>query len=170
MGTKGFIPEIKKYTTTYQPPPPGGARMLANSDHPSFIAGIESLLDFHDWVARVVLPIAFQWIEENYDEVYEHIDQDKQDDVDVVIAAAYQLIQDLEEPSCLEKFKGLTKKLASGELAEPDPSKINPIWAKITTEVRAATAQAFEKERQYLDDTIPGAQPDQPAQGDPEGA
>jgi hypothetical protein len=113
---------------------------------------MEALDDFHDWVARVVLPIAFQWIEENYDEVYENIDKKYEDDVGVVIAAAYQLIQNR---SALTKLADQKKKFAEGKWNPPDPSTLNPIWATITNEVRAATAEAFEKEKQYLDDTIP---------------
>ncbi len=33
--------------------------------HPSWIAGLEGLDAYNHWVCEVVLPIAFQWIEEH---------------------------------------------------------------------------------------------------------
>ena len=152
VGPVNCLPGMMKKFTTYCQPPSGGVLPFrsAHSDHPSFLMGVEALNDFHDWVARVVLPIAFQWIEENYDAVYEQIDPDKRDDVGVVIAAAYQLIQN---PAALQTLLGQPKQSRSG--APPDDLTLNPIWAKITKKVRKATREAFEEQRPYLDDTIP---------------
>ena len=63
--------------------------------HPSYIAGIEALDSYNHWVAEVVMPIAFQWIEEHKAEVYGNVSDDLKDDVGVVIAAAFQLIKEL---------------------------------------------------------------------------
>jgi len=127
------------------------------SDHPSYITGMEALEDFHEWVARIVLPIAFQWIQENYDAVYDRIDPDKRDDVGVVIATAYEMIQDLE--GC-QKYAELMENLASGKVQEPDISTLNPVWTTITNTVRAASKQAFVGQEEFLDDTIPSRDSD----------
>src|SRR5580658_5603895 len=63
--------------------------------HPSWIAGMESLNAYSDWVSSVVLPIAFQWIEEHKPEVYAAVPPDLKDDVGVAIAAAFKLVSEL---------------------------------------------------------------------------
>src|SRR5215469_14649068 len=102
MGTSsvGSTPIVKKYTT-YPAPGVGLDRREYEvwEDHPSWITGVEALQHFHFWVANAVLPIAFRWIDENYDEVYANIASENQDDVGVVIAAALQLMQTKEIPS-----------------------------------------------------------------------
>lgn len=121
-------------------------------DHPSWITGIDALESFHHWVSNVVLPIAFQWIEENHDEVYGSIPDDLYDDVGVVIAAAYELIKKKEAYQ-----KGLRTHLQIQEDKEQrklDTTKLNPIWTKITKGVRKSTEEIFKAEKPYLDDTI----------------
>ena len=147
----------KKYTTLCLMAKRSNPVRPAWSDHPSWITGMEALEDFHEWVARIVLPIAFQWIEENYDAVYEKIDPDKRDDVGVVISTAYQMIQELD---VCKKHAKLLEDLASGKLEEPDTSTLNPVWTTITNEVRAASKEAFEEQEPYLDDTIPSRDSD----------
>jgi hypothetical protein len=63
--------------------------------HPSWIAGMEALNAYGDWVSSFVLPIAFQWIEEHKPEVYASVPEELKDDVGVVIAAAFRLIKEL---------------------------------------------------------------------------
>jgi hypothetical protein len=148
----------RKYTTGLCPPPPGGEPCFASLpdwyDHPSWITGMQALEHYHHWVVAVVLPIAFQWIHEHYDEVYKLVPdrQKNEDDVGVVIAAAYQLVRQL---GAYEKGRAagedLKDKMDKGEF---DISRLNPIWAKITREVRKSTREIFDAERHYLDDTI----------------
>ena len=107
---------------------------------------------FHEWVARVVLPIAFEWIEDHKKQVYENIPKDLQDDVGVVIAAAYELVK---EKDAFKRGEGLRRKLEEArQQNELDTTTLNPVWARITQGVRKATREAFEAEKKYLDDTI----------------
>jgi hypothetical protein len=62
--------------------------------HPSWIAGMEALNAYGDWVSSFVLPIAFQWIEEHKAEVYASVPAELRDDVGVVIAAAFRLVKE----------------------------------------------------------------------------
>lgn len=121
-------------------------------NHPSLIAGVEALDAYQTWVSSVVLPIAFQWVEEHYDEVYANVPDGLKDDVGVVIAAAFQLVR--QTPAYkegLEKLEIYKKEKKEGTL---EPSDMNPIWTKITNEVRGATEKIFQAEKKYLDDTI----------------
>jgi hypothetical protein len=154
---------IIKHFTTYcpppppPPPPPGRPFNRDWEDHPSWITGIQALEEFHGWVARVVLPIAFQWIEENYKEVYAKVDklksdEDLKDDVGVVIAAAYELVK---QRKAFEKGQEASKKFEEDQKHDRlDTQTLNPVWARITQEVRRATKEAFDAEKKYLDDTV----------------
>jgi len=129
------------------------------ADHPSWITGLEALEHFHWWVATVVLPIAFEWIEEeqNYKEVYDLVEKrsggtQNHDDVGVVIAAAFELIQ----RKGLEGYKKSLKRIEEMRKEKPegfDSSKINPIWTQITRNVRAITADIFRAHHDTLDGT-----------------
>lgn len=119
--------------------------------HPSWIAGIEALDAYNHWVSEVVLPIAFQWIEEHKPEVYASIAEENKDDVGVVIAAAFKLVKELS--AYQNGLKALSKyetALADGTW---DPSTINPVWTKIVKEVREATEESFEEAGGVLGDT-----------------
>jgi hypothetical protein len=133
------------------------SKLPAFEDHPSWLTGLQAMEAFHQWVATIVLPIAFAWIYEHYDEVYGSIeklpDGDKyKDDVGVVIAAAFQLVKETKKyKEGVEAYEKLQEGLKSGSL---DTSKLNPIWTKITNEVRTATEGIFKAEKKYLDDTV----------------
>jgi len=145
---------ILKRSTSFLPPPPSGMKGLICDweNHPSLIAGVEALDAYQTWVSGVVLPIAFQWIEEHYDEIYSDIPTELQDDVGVVIAAAFQLVRQSQAyQEGLEELKKYEKDRKDGALKTND---LNPIWTKITKEVRKATEGAFQAEKKYLDDTI----------------
>ena len=159
----GIVPNgIVKHNTGYCPPPPPDDTGFSSKpdwvDHPSWITGMQALERFHHWVSAAVLPIAFQWIHENYDEVYEGIPDHLRDDVGVVIAAAFELVRKREAHS--EAYKKGQKSAEDLKLQMEtkkdkfDPSHLNPVWAKITREVRHATKSSFEAEKTYLDDTI----------------
>ncbi|MGA7340599.1 MAG: hypothetical protein WBE72_01110 [Terracidiphilus sp.] len=120
--------------------------------HPSWIGGIEALDAYNHWVCEVVLPIAFQWIEEHKSEVYASVPEELTDDMGVVIAAAFQLVRELSSyKNGLEESAAYESALAAGTW---DPAKINPVWTKIVQKVRAATRESFAAESSYLDDTI----------------
>ena len=120
--------------------------------HPSWIAGIEALNSYNFWVCEVMMPVAFQWIEEHHDEVYAHVAEEHKGDVGVVMAAAFQLVKEL--PSYkrwMEVYKSYEAALAAGTW---DSSEINPVWTKIVKQVRHDTEGAFAGQAEYLKDTI----------------
>ncbi len=122
-------------------------------NHPSLIAGVEALDAYQTWVSGVVLPIAFQWIEEHKKEVYDKISDKKLwDDVGVVIAAAFELVREKDAyKKGVQEYEAYKKELKSGTLKT---ESLNPIWTKIAQEVRKATNEIFQAEKKYLDDTI----------------
>jgi hypothetical protein len=119
--------------------------------HPSWIAGVEALNAYSDWVSSVVLPIAFQWIEEHKPEVYATVSEDLKDDMGVVIAAAFKLVKEL------SAYKDGLKKSAAYEAALADgtwdPSKTNPVWTSIVKKIRTGTEEAFAEQSSVLGDT-----------------
>jgi hypothetical protein len=118
--------------------------------HPSWIAGMEALNAYGDWVSSFVLPIAFQWIEEHKPEVYASVPEELKDDVGVVIAAAFRLIKELPAyQSGMEKSAAFEADVASGA---HDTSKTNPVWTGIVTKVRADTEKAFAEQASLLGD------------------
>lgn len=118
--------------------------------HPSWIAGIEALSAYSDWVDKVVLPIAFQWIEEHKKEVYATLPDELKDDVGVVIAAAFKLVKELPAHEAgLEKNAAYEAARAHGTW---DPSKTNPVWTSIVKKVRSETREAFAEKSSLLGD------------------
>jgi len=121
--------------------------------HPSWTAGVEALEDFNHWVNAVLLPIAFQWIEEHKPEVYANVPDELRDDVGVAIAAAFNLVKEL------PLYKQGRELRDTYEAARADgtwdSSKTNPVWSGIAKTVRAQTEQAFAEHSDHLGDTIP---------------
>lgn len=110
--------------------------------HPSWILGIESLNAYSHWVSSVVLPIAFQWIDEHRAEVYDTVPDNLKDDVGTVLAAAFKLIKNLPAYQ-----RGLTKNaMYQTAKANGDTAAINPAWASITQTVRTDTQAAFTQQ------------------------
>lgn len=131
-----------------RPPVPGAPRDWEM--HPSWIAGMESLNAYSDWVSSFVLPIAFQWIEEHKSEVYASVPDDLRDDVGVVIAAAFRLVkQHSSHQSGIGKSAAYEAELASGTY---DSSKTNPVWTALTKKVRTNTMEAFAEQASLLQD------------------
>ena len=121
--------------------------------HPSWITGMEALEDYNNWVNDIVLPIAFQWIEEHKPEVYASVPEKFRDDVGVVIAAAFKLVRELPaHKEGLEKCEAYETALDKGTW---DPSNTNPVWTGISRKIRAETKEAFAEQAPVLDDTIP---------------
>lgn len=118
--------------------------------HPSWIAGMEALNAYGDWVSSVVLPIAFQWIEEHKAQVYATVSDDLKDDVGVVMAAAFRLVKELPAyKKGLEMSAAYEAAVADGNF---DPSKTNPVWASIVKKVRTCTDEAFAEQSSLLGD------------------
>ena len=147
---------VNKMATTYiiQPcPPPQPCDVPSEWEaHPSWTLGIASLNSYNRWVAEVVLPIAFQWIEEHKTEVYAHIDKNMEDDVGVVIAAAFELIKGLGAyQKGLERYREFEQAKSDGTL---DQAKMNPVWTSIAKDVREATGEIFDVHKDVLKDTV----------------
>lgn len=135
-------------THHHKPPFPCGPRDWET--HPSWIAGMEALNTYGDWVSSVVLPIAFQWIEEHKSEVYASVPENLKDDVGVVIAAAFRLVKELPAyKNGLVKSAEYEAELASGTF---DSSKTNPVWTGITKKIRTCTEEAFAERSPILGD------------------
>jgi len=141
-----------KIDCDYCPPPhktpsPEGRRDWET--HPSWITGMEAMTAYSDWVSSVVLPIAFQWIEEHRPEVYATVQEDVKDDVGTVLAAAFKLVKELPAyKNGLEKRAAYEAAVASG-----DTAKINPVWTRVTKKVRASTEEAFAEQTSLLGDS-----------------
>jgi hypothetical protein len=119
--------------------------------HPSWIAGMESLNAYSNWVSSVVLPIAFQWIEENKPKVYATVPEDLKDDVGVVLAAAFNLIKEL--PAYKEGIKKGAAYDAAMTKGNRDSSKTNPVWTSIVKKIRTGTEDAFAEQSSRLGHT-----------------
>jgi hypothetical protein len=127
--------------------PPGFCLKKAHrnwSGHPSWIGAMEALDDYHRWVSQVVMPIAFQWIEEHRDEVYSSVKDPEKNDVGVVIASAFKLVKKMPAyKEGLKNAKPFNKAVKDGTFN----SKIhNPVWTKIVKKVRIETKKAFAEE------------------------
>lgn len=133
-----------------QPDPPDA--VPAWQTHPSLIAGIQSLNSYNQWVSEVVLPIAFQWIEEHKAEVYANIPENLKDDVGVVIAAAFDLVKHLTAyQKGLVKYEEYERAMKDGTW---DPTHINPVWTSIAKDIHEATEESFKIHKDVLKDTI----------------
>ena len=133
------------------PPPPVGA-VKDWEAHPSWTSGIAALNAYNQWVSDVVMPIAFQWIEEHKAEVYAHIPEDLKDDVGVVTAAAFELVKHLGAyQKGLVKYEEYQRALKDGTW---DPTNLNPVWTSIAKEVREASDEIFDAHKDVLKDTI----------------
>jgi hypothetical protein len=112
---------------------------------------MEALNAYSDWVSSLVLPVAFQWIEEHKAEVYASIPEELKDDVGVVIAAAFRLVKELPVyKDGIERGAAQEAEVAGGA---HDSSRINPVWTGITRKVRAETQEAFAEQAPLLGDT-----------------
>jgi hypothetical protein len=120
--------------------------------HPSLITGIQALNSYNQWVSEIVMPIAFQWIEEHKGEVYANIPENLKDDVGVVIAAAFDLVKHLPAyQKGLVKYEEYERALKDGTW---NPTHINPIWTSIAKDIHQATEESFEIHKDVLKDTI----------------
>jgi hypothetical protein len=138
------------YCPPYKHKHPSGGGHQDWEMHPSWIAGMDALNAYSAWVSSVVLPIAFQWIDEHKPEVYATVPEELKDDVGVVIAAAFKLIKELPAyKSGMEKSEKYEAAAADGTL---DSSKTNPVWTGIVKKVRTGTEEAFREQSSLLGD------------------
>ncbi|MDU2730505.1 MULTISPECIES: hypothetical protein [Pantoea] len=120
--------------------------------HPNYVNAVESLDAYNLWVCEVVLPIAFQWIQEHKDEVYANIPDDERDDVGVVVAAAFELIKNLDSfKNGSVEADNYEKEINNGTF---NPDKTNPVWSEISKEIRSSTDAIFARRKNKLKSTI----------------
>ncbi len=147
------MPHVKKfcvYCPPSQPKPSVPAPPRDWEMHPSWIAGMEALTAYGDWVSSIVLPIVFQWIEEHKSEVYASVPEELKDDVGVVIAAAFRLVKELPNyKNGMEQSASYEEGVASGS---HDSSTTNPVWTGIVKKVRTSTEEAFAEQASLLGD------------------
>jgi hypothetical protein len=118
--------------------------------HPSWIAGIDALSAYGDWVSSILLPIAFQWIEEHKPEVYATIPEEYRDDIGVVTAAAFKLVEQL--PACqIGRQKSVAYEAAQAA-GTWNSSKTNPVWTSIAEKIRDETSKAFAEKSALIGD------------------
>jgi hypothetical protein len=107
-----------------------------SDQHPSLYAAIEELMIYERWVSEVVLRIAFRWIDENKDKVYNGIPYELKDDIGVVINAAFNAVMN-ETP--IEGDKQVRA--------------FNPTWVEITKALQKARNDVFADQGQRVKDT-----------------
>ncbi|WMW42120.1 hypothetical protein [Bacillus subtilis] len=121
--------------------------------HSDWIMALEHLDAYNHWVSEIVLPIAFQWIEENKEDVYKDIPSDEIDDVGIVISKAFELIREKEAyQKGLEEYKKYEKDLKEESL---DTKKINPVWSSLTKELRESRLSIKKKYSSKFKSAIP---------------
>jgi hypothetical protein len=107
-------------------------------EHPSWIAGIEALDAYNNWVSEP--------------EVYASVPLELKDDIGVVVAAAFELVKTLPGYQAgLKESEAYEAALANGTW---NAAKTNPIWSGIVKEVRTNTQATFDAQAWILKDTI----------------
>lgn len=144
-----------KIVCTYTPTHPREAEAdAARKDwemHPSWTAGMEALEDYSRWVSEIVLPVAFQWIEEHKAEVYATVPDELKDDVGVVMAAAFKLVKEL--PAYQRGAEQASAYEAARNEGTLESGKINPVWTGIAKSIRSKTKEAFAEHSSLLGET-----------------
>jgi hypothetical protein len=120
--------------------------------HPDWIQAIKALESYNLWVCEVVMPIAFQWIEEHKKEVYDGLPPDQHDDVGVVIAKAFQLVK---EQAYYREGGKLTQDFEAELKSDKfDPATINPMWQRMSPDLDKARESVKAGFREIFRDTI----------------
>jgi len=120
--------------------------------HASFILALEALDDYCHWVSEAVMPIAFAWIEEHKDAVYQRVPDRYFDDVAVVIAAAFEIVKTY---PFYKRGVELGKELDTlQKLRDADPHAINPVWTAITCKNASRVGEDWNRFRDLLNGTI----------------
>jgi hypothetical protein len=107
-----------------------------------------SLDTYNHWVSEVVVPIAFEWIEEHKQEVYANIPEEFQEDVGVVMSAAFELVsKGANYARGTEYGRQIEEEKKSGSL---DSTQFNPVWTAIAKQIHHDVEQAFAKYKNVL--------------------
>lgn len=116
--------------------------------HPSLKTALDSLDAYQHWVSEIVIPIAFQWIEEHKPEVYAGIPKNLYDDIGVVISAAFDLVSQMPYyKKGLEMSVEFERERENGTL---DTSKYNPVWTTIAKHIDRDIKHVFNEHKDIL--------------------
>jgi hypothetical protein len=120
--------------------------------HPDWTAAFKHLDAYNLWICEVVMPIAFQWIEDNKEAVYRDIPSAELDDVGVVIARAFDIVK---KGSAYKRGQGTASRyqaaLAGGKF---DPKSTNPVWQAMARDLAKGSDQVKSKYRKKFGSTI----------------
>jgi len=120
--------------------------------HPDLVQAVKSLDSYNLWICEVVMPIVFQWIEENHDAVYKDIPPGHHDDVGVVIAKAFSLVQ---ERSYYKKGLDLSKQYEQQvKNRQFNHNAVNPDWQRMSAALDKAKEAVKEDFRKLLGTTV----------------
>jgi hypothetical protein len=145
-------PTIKRTTQLLVAKGDGSCSGQDWSTHPSWITGMEALDAYYRWVSEVLIPIVFQWIEDNKEAVYKGLPKEKEDDVGVVIAYAFEIVKEMPNyKEGIQKAKEFEEDKKKGAV---DFSMINPVWTDITRKIKEDTKRIFDDHQDVLKDTI----------------
>jgi hypothetical protein len=145
VGCNYVVPQETQENQTALP-----VRPLDWEGHPSWITGMEALKGYSDWINSVVLPVAFQWIEEHKKEVYATVPPEYTDDVGVVMEAAFKLVQ--QRPAYKVGQAMSTTYEAAIAAGTWDASTTNPVWTGLVKKIRTETKQAFAEKSDLIGD------------------
>ncbi len=93
------------------------------SDHPSLLAALRELSDYHEWVEERLIPIASKWIDENRVRVIEGMSQEEMNDMGAAIEKAHSL---------LVKEGYIDERTEAAETEEHPIEQQNPLWQSET--------------------------------------
>jgi hypothetical protein len=131
-------------------------------NHPSFQVALDALADYNRWVCQVVLPIAFEWIEEHHDAVYEKVAAGREDEVGAVIAAAFDLLKQIGAAyqDSLVKRAQVEADLRNGTR---QIEQFNPIWNHVSHQLSEQIQAILNQYNHVLPDTESVSAPEEPA-------
>jgi hypothetical protein len=116
--------------------------------HWGLSVALDGIAAYQYWISRMVMPIVFQWIEENHEEVYANIPVSSRDDIEKVIQAAFNIVKTLPAYEAGQaELKTFEARLAS---RTADTSPMNPTWAEISGRMREEMREVLTEESRQL--------------------
>jgi len=105
---------------------------------------------YANWVSRVVLPIAFQWIHERETVICENNDWKRlPDDVGKVVQAAFAEVQkENYYKECRDEFERFLWRAIHDPLTSKETEKINCSWTETSARLRKEVFEELNWERE----------------------
>jgi hypothetical protein len=112
------------------------------AQHPALNIAIDGIAIYANWVSRIVMPIAFLWINDHKDEICRNEHWDKlPDDVNEVVNAAFEIAKEQHYyKDSRIAFYEFQQEVKAGKFRHDD---INPNWAEKSKELRAELHKQF---------------------------